>query len=415
MNLKSIKKALWPLAVGATLALGGCSSTGSGYTGGGVGPSTNSYGKALGSTEKTYTYNKDVYLDVAIPVIDPGFPMKNGYIDEKELVDENIWPEIRRLESKRFSVNIREALVKTKSFGSVRVVPGTGSSADLYIIGRINESNTMDTNIGITVVDSTNKEWGEKTFKMEASSGFYRDSSNEGKDPNYRIYSQIADWIYNLVQKKNAEDLKNIQLVSDMRYAEMYSPQEFNRYLTQNRGVIKLNGIPADADSMLARVREFQAQDEAFVDSLQSNYDTFYAETQEAYRAYQKESLPIQEQIAEEKAAQTRSAIFGVLGAVTSLAGANQNSNTGNVIAAVGAIAAVAAIKTAMDSNENLKEYSNIYDEMGQNLDLKVSPQVRKFEDSEVELSGTASQQYAQWQAHLQELYKANKTPETRI
>ena len=414
--MNKVSKILSLVAMGTSLILTGCGSTGSGYTGGGVGPSATNYGKALGSAERTYSYNKTTYLDVAIPVINPGFPMtSDGFVDEEELIEENIWPEIRRLESKRFSVNIRDALLKTKSFGAVRVVPGMGASADLFVIGKINESNTLDTRIGVAVVDSSNKTWGEKDFSIEASTGFYRDSSNEGKDPNRNLYTKIANWVYELVQKKTTAELNNIKLVSDMRYAAMYSPQKFNQYLSQNRGVVKLKALPAESDAMLARVREYRAQDQSFLDSLQENYDVFQAKTEQPYRAYQKEALPIQEKIAEQQAKRTRSAIFGVLGAVAAVAGEKQDTHLGNAVVVAGALTAVASLKGAIDANDAMQEYSAIYDEMGQNLDLQVSPQVRTFEDTEVELSGTAAEQYAQWQNHLMQIYRAKQTPNTKI
>lgn len=413
--MMSIKRFVCYVALGASLAIAGCANTGSGYSGGGVGPSANNFGKQLGSVERSYSYNKDIFLDVAIPVINPGLPMKDGYIDEEALVDENIWPEIRRLESKRFSVNIRDALLKTKSFGAVRVVPGLGSSADLYVIGKINESNTLDTKIGITVVDATNKEWGEKDFSIEASQGFYRDARNEGKDPNRNLYTQIANWVYELIQKKKAAELENVKLVRDMRYAEMYSPQEFNQYLSQKRGIVKLNALPADTDTMLTRVREYQAQDNAFIDSLQENYDVFQAETEEAYRTYQKEALPIQVKIEQERTDRNVAIGLGILSTIAAVAAGNQETHLGDAIAVAGAVGAIAAIKGALDSNEAIGEFQTVFDEQGQNLDLQVSPQVRKFEDSEVELSGTAAEQYAQWQAHLLEVYRANETPDVKI
>lgn len=413
--MTNISRIIAVVAMGVSLTITGCANTGSGYSGGGVGPSANNFGKQLGSSERSYAYNKDVYLDVAIPVINPGLPMKYGYVDEEAIVDQNIWPEVRRLESKRFSVNIRDALLKTKSFGAVRVVPGLGSSADLYVIGKINESNTMDTRIGITVVDATNREWGERDFEIESSSGFYRDAKNEGKDPNKNLYTDIANWVYDLIQKKKAAELENIKLVKDIRYAELYSPQTFNRYLTQKRGIVTLQGLPASTNEMLSRVRDYQAQDNAFIDSLQDNYDTFQAQTEEAYRTYQKEALPIQEKIAKERVQRNVNIGLGVLSAIAAVAGGNQETHTGNVIAAVGALGSVVAIKSAMDSNTAIDDYRNIFDEQGQNLDLQVSPQVRNFEDSEIELSGTAAEQYAQWQAHLLEIYRANDTPNVQL
>lgn len=44
---------------------------------------------------------------------------------------------------------------------------------------------------------------------------------------------------------------------------------------------------------MYQRVNVIKAKDQQFVDSLQDSYDTFYATTHDAYRAYQEETLPV--------------------------------------------------------------------------------------------------------------------------
>lgn len=423
MKKMGMKQAMLGVAVGAALALTGCGSTGSGYTGAGVGPSmVGPTSQALGSSKPVYAYNKEVYLDVVIPVLDPGLPKtSDGYIDDEELVEENIWPEVRRLESKRFAINMRNSLEETKSFNSVRVVPTPSSAGDLYVVSKIKESNTMETEIGISVIDATNTVWAEKDFEITASSGFYRDSRNHGKDPNRHIYTDIAKWVYGLIQAKTAQDLENVKLVADMRYAAMYSPEAFSGYLTEKRSrragtVVSVNGLPADTDVMLQRVREFEAQDMAFIDGLQESYDVFYQETDEVYRNYQRESLPIREKIAEEERERNTKAGIGIaLGLAAILTGRNSNSTSGAVGTAVAATAATAAFRGAMRDHEALTEYTSVFDEVGQNLDLQVAPQVRTFEDKEIELTGTASEQYAQWRAHLIEVYEENETPTTQL
>ena len=81
-------------------------------------------GQALGAQKNTYNYNSEIYMDVAIPVFDPGFPTeRDGTIDYDEIEEEGIWPQVRRLEANRFAIATKEALGETKSFGSINVTP----------------------------------------------------------------------------------------------------------------------------------------------------------------------------------------------------------------------------------------------------------------------------------------------------
>lgn len=415
IDMKHYTQIIFVFLVATTFLLSGCKSTSSGYSGQSLGPSSNRYAQPLGSEERSYPYNKPIFLDVAIPTIDPGFPMKNGYVDEEQLVEEDIWPEIRRLEAKRFSINIREALSKTKVFGSVQVVPNTGTSADLYIVGKIEESKATETELRITVVDATNRVWGERDFSVDTTSGFYRDAKNRGLDPNKNMYTNIARWVYTLLTPKPTSELDNIQLVKHMRYAQMYSPEAFSDYIVQDKGIYSVNALPADTDALLVRIQDYQAQDNAFLDALQENYDLFYIETNQPYRVYQKEAIALQESIKNERKGLWKNIARAAACTGIAVVAAKQDSHLGDAIATGCAIGTAFSIKGAMDNSASIAEYETTFDEVGQNLDLKVSPQVRSFEEEEIELVGTASEQYLQWRSHLLRVYQENETPNRQL
>ena len=314
-------KALFTVVATASfILLSGCGSTQTNVTS--VGPSMvgPGGGQALGAQKNTYNYNSEIYMDVAIPVFDPGFPTeRDGTIDYDEIEEEGIWPQVRRLEANRFAIATKEALGETKSFGSINVTPDASALADVYVLGKINYSDTETVEIGVKVMDAKNTVWGEEEFEYRVSEGWYRDAMSRGENPNGPVFEQIAKFVYDLLIKKSDTYKQEVQMVSDLRYAQMYSPESFSQYLTQGRrGEIELVSAPSDSDPMLRRVRAIQAKDEQFIDSLQETYDSFWVTTEEPYRKYQKETLPEAKKIRELEAERTTQQVTAGLFAVAS-------------------------------------------------------------------------------------------------
>lgn len=375
-------------------------------------------GQALGAQKNTYNYNSEIYMDVAIPVFDPGFPTeRDGTIDYDEIEEEGIWPQVRRLEANRFAIATKEALGETKSFGSINVTPDASALADVYVLGKINYSDTETVEIGVKVMDAKNTVWGEEEFEYRVSEGWYRDAMSRGENPNGPVFEQIAKFVYDLLIKKSDTYKQEVQMVSDLRYAQMYSPESFSQYLTQGRrGEIELVSAPSDSDPMLRRVRAIQAKDEQFIDSLQETYDSFWVTTEEPYRKYQKETLPEAKKIRELEAERTTQQVTAGLFAVASvLLGSNSSSTAGQVAAAGAGIAAIGTLSEAIKTNKELHAQRDLFDEMGQNLDIQVADQIVEIDNQRIELQGTASEQYYQLRARLKDIYDMESTPMTAL
>ena len=398
--------------------MSGCGSTQTNVTS--VGPSMvgPGGGQALGAQKNTYNYNSEIYMDVAIPVFDPGFPTeRDGTIDYDEIEEEGIWPQVRRLEANRFAIATKEALGETKSFGSINVTPDASALADVYVLGKINYSDTETVEIGVKVMDAKNTVWGEEEFEYRVSEGWYRDAMSRGENPNGPVFEQIAKFVYDLLIKKSDAYKQEVQMVSDLRYAQMYSPESFSQYLTQGRrGEIELVSAPSDSDPMLRRVRAIQAKDEQFIDSLQETYDSFWVTTEEPYRKYQKETLPEAKKIRELEAERTTQQVTAGLFAVASvLLGSNSSSTAGQVAAAGAGIAAIGTLSEAIKTNKELHAQRDLFDEMGQNLDIQVADQIVEIDNQRIELQGTASEQYYQLRARLKDIYDMESTPMTAL
>jgi len=412
------KTLLTVVATASFILLGGCGSTQTNVSS--VGPSMvgPGVGQPLGAQRNNYNYNSEIYMDVAIPVFDPGFPTdSDGSIDYDEIEEEGIWPQVRRLEANRFAIATKEALGETKSFGSINVTPDASALADVYVLGKINYSDTETVEIGVRVMDAKNTVWGEEEFEYRVSEGWYRDAMSRGENPNGPVFEQIAKFVYDLLIKKSEAYKQEVQMVSDLRYAQMYSPESFSQYLSQSRkGEIELVSAPSESDPMLRRVRAIQAKDEQFIDSLQETYDSFWVTTEAPYRKYQKETLPEAKKIRELETERTTKQVTAGLFAVASvLLGSNSSSTVGQVAAAGAGIAAIGSLSQAIQTNKELHAQRDLFDEMGQNLDIQVADQIVEIDNQRIELQGTAAEQYYQLRSRLKDTYDMEATPMTAL
>lgn len=413
MKLIGNKSALVALLTSSIVLISGCQSTASKVSS--VGPSMVGPGAAqpLASSKPVYTYNSAIFLNVAVPVFDPGFPMDGNVINYDEIEEEGIWPQVRRLEANRFAIATKEALSETNAFGSIHVTPDASAVADVYVLGNIITSDTETVELNIKVMDAKNTVWDEESFEYRVSEGWYRDAMSRGENPNGPIFTEVATFVYNLLMQKNEVYKKEIQQVATLRYANMYSPENFSKYLdTSRKGVIELVSMPSENDRMLQRVEAIQTKDEQFLDQLQDSYETFWMTTEQPYRDYQRETLPEAKRIRELQAERTQKQVVGGLLAIGSaLLGKNSDSSLGQATALAAGVGAVASIASAVKTNKELQTQRKLFDEMGQNLDIEVAEQIVEFNDQRIELQGTATEQYYQLRSHLKEIYEMESTP----
>lgn len=369
--------------------------------------------------------NASIFLDVAIPTFNPGFPEDDfGNIDGDELDELGIWPELRRTEAKLFSSELKGAMDDEKVFGSVSVVPDATTPSDLFILGKINYSDSEVVNIMITVVDSTGEIWGTKEFEHTVSKGFLRDQRNKDKNPYEPVFQQASDYVVSLLSKMSVEEKQYIKNMSLMRYARYYSPETYEQYIStelkkkngQRYYKFELKGLPDDKDPMLARIQDLRAQELLFVDRLQDNYDVFEAKTQDAYGNWQAETLPEVLAVREAQQERNKKAVLGVGAAIlAAVLSKNSNSSLGNAGAVLAGVGSVWAISDAFRNNARMKVHSAVIEEQGKALDLSVSPTVIEFENQVIELKGNAQEQYLQWKTHLRKVFQEEETPNIQL
>lgn len=357
-------------------------------------------------------------LDLIIPVFDPGLP--EGPVSSEE---ENIWPELRRAEANRFAYKLKEKLETTGQFGAIRVTPDNTATGDLYILGRIVESNGEEVEIEIEVIDISGKRWFTEDFDHKVSEGFHRDMRNDGKDAYDPLFEEAAEKIIEELSDHGLKELENLHYLADIRFGANFSDSAFMQYMKTNGGEYTLVSKPSDDDPMLQRVRAIRVRDQLFVDSLQDNYAFFSEQMNESYLMWQKQSLL---EMQAERAASKQAigqAIGGVLfiglAVLAAVAGANSDSIGSSTAGATGAIlggmAGASLLGQSFKTSAEAKVHRDSLNELGQSVDMELAPRVIAFEKESVELTGNAREQFMQWRTFLQKIYFEEMTPDVQL
>ncbi len=357
-------------------------------------------------------------IDVIIPVFDPGLPE-----DEADYEDENIWPELRRAEANRFAYKLKEELDKTGQFGSVRVTPDKSATGELYILGRIEESNGEEVEISIKAIDIRGREWLDQTYEHEVSEAFHKSIRNGGRDSYDPVFEEVAEKVNKIYVEKNPKIMEDLTFVSDLRFGANYLDSAFIQYFEVDGDQYKLVSKPSDDDPMFQRVKALRVRDQLFYDNLQNNYAAFSAQMNDSYLMWQEQSLL---EIQAERSANRKAigqAIGGValigLGVLSAVAGASSNSNAAQAAGAMGAIlggvGGAVLISESFKTSEEAKVHRDSLNELGRSVDLELAPQVITFEKESVELTGNVKEQSRQWRKFLQRLYTEEKTPDVQF
>ncbi|MBS24730.1 MAG: hypothetical protein CMQ28_03710 [Gammaproteobacteria bacterium] len=347
---------------------------------------------------------EDLLLDIGVAIFDPGLD------DMDDDVEELTNPQIRVAESRYAPFLLAETLQRSANWGIVRLMPNASSPMDLYINGTILESNGESMAMRIEVIDSTGRHWYTKLYDQEISQFSYDPSQRQQNDPFQILYNNIANDL--LAWKKaniDEDEIMEIRMISEILFAQRFSPEVFDDYLIQNRdGYLEIISLPADSDPMLSRIRDIRERDFMFIDTVQDYYATYVRQMRSPYDSWREQSYYETITLRELEASARRRFIAGAATVVGGLAAATQGSNYGTAIGGAYAVGAGAyLLKSGFDKQAEARIHMEALEELGQSLENEVAPQVINLDDRTITLSGSVDEQYEQWREILADLYAA--------
>ena len=138
------------------------------------------------------------------------------------------------------------------AWGAVRVVPTKKQISDLMVTGKILYSDGEKLNLHIIATDSRDVEWLNKKYISHASRYAYGTTTREKHDPFLAVYNTIANDLLHSLETLKERDRENIRLVTELLFAQSFSPDAYKGYLEKNRtGRTLVMRLPAEDDPML--------------------------------------------------------------------------------------------------------------------------------------------------------------------
>jgi hypothetical protein len=340
-------------------------------------------------------------LDIGVQIFDPGA----GEEDRQDLARRGLSPELRRSEARYVAFHLKKTLESTGNWGAVRVVPGPGEGLDVFVSGRILESNGKRLALEVDADDATGRRWLHRRYKGEADLSAYRTERVGRYEAFQEVYNRIANDLLASRDDRDAAELAVVRQVAGLRFAAALSPEAFSAYLKPaGSGRFRLLRLPAADDPMVARVSAIRDRDQMFVDTLNEHYLNFYEQMTGPYANWRMYSY--QEQDALDRI-RRESMLKKILGGVAIIAGMmmDTRSQAERAAADLAVFGGMAALESGFRQAKEKDVHVAALKELATSFDGEVAPLLVEVEGQQLKLTGSAETQFASWRELLRRVF----------
>lgn len=363
-------------------------------------------------------------LRLAIPVLDPGIPESTQLQEEK-----GIWPELRKAEAVRCAFKLKQWMHRYNQFDSIVVAADSSVSADIYLIGRIVESDSETMRIAYQVVDARGVAWTEeRTKRHRVEIGWHERYGSTDRDPFDPLYNKIAEDVYEELKdrgKAHVEQLEHnakvgpdkaryseLQLITttrDLAFASFLSP-EYNDFLNIEGRVYKIQYVPDEESDSWRRIQTIMHREDEFAQVIEDYYEGFRDQIESDYTKWQTDTFPVAREVRLSKRGRTIKALAGAALVVGSVAAAEdgaakEGDRSAENAAAAGVLAGGALIAGAFRDNHIHKKAVEELSELSRSLHNSLRPTRIDLNGKVITLTGTVHEQFGQWRSMLADIY----------
>ncbi len=345
---------------------------------------------------------EDQLMDVGI------LTFESEEISEKEAAEEGTSNEIRKAEGNFIPYHLKNTLHQTSHWGAVQVIPAETDSIDLFVKGKIIESNGEHLTLEIEVVDAADRPWFTKKYKMEATRNSYAGNRPGEKDAYQDIYNSIANDMADFKKKLTADDIKKIRVTAKLKFAEDFAPDAFDGYLAKGKNdETEIKRLPADNDPMMARLLKIREREYMYVDTLNEQYDAFYNDMWPSYENWRQLNMTERKAMREIKRRALTQQLIGALLIAGAIAAGSSDSSGAAAIQTGMILAGTQVIIRGFNVSKEAEIHEAAIQELGESFSSEMKPVVMEFEGKQYELTGSAEEQFNQWRALLRKIYFA--------
>ena len=339
-------------------------------------------------------------LDVGVLAFDPGLD------DLSDQQAEIVLPAVRVAEGHYLANQLARTIQDSSAWGAVRVLPDAAIITDVYVEGIILHSDGEKLQLGITVRDTSGRQWYQRSYTQEASEYAYERRKSIHRDPFQGLFNRIANDLSEFRKSLSGEEATSLRNISTLRFAKDFSPEAFDQHIQANRkGVLEIKRLPATNDPTLLRIQRIRERDYLFVDTTQEYYDAFSLQMAAPYQSWRRQNY--EEVLATRRLTrQSRErTIGGIVTVIAGIVAAGSNSGASRAAGAVAIGSGAMLVKSGLAKKGEAQMHVETLAELGQSLEAEVEPRTVTLEDQTITLNGNVQAQYQQWKALLQKIY----------
>ena len=302
-----------------------------------------------------------------------------------------VFDEIIQKETQFLPHLLKNTLVASSQWGAIRVIPERDPSLDLIVEGQIIQSDGETLELQIRAIDSSGREWLNRTYADQSIAEEYPESTRftldntfdaiNFVDPFQDIYNRIANDLVAVRTNLGEQTLDDLNLVTDMLYASDLSPNTFSGAITANEdGLLIVNRQPSLNDPMMARVADMKYRHHLFIDTVDEYYQTLFEDIQPAYVLWRRYSI---DQIAEIETSQ-------------------QEANRSDY----GSSSGFLSLSQRYDRFKWSKIFEREFNDLAAGFNNELAPAFLELNSQVHGLTGTMEQQYREWRGILRRLFE---------
>ena len=302
-----------------------------------------------------------------------------------------VFDEIIQKETQFLPHLLKNTLVASSQWGAIRVIPERDPSLDLIVEGQIIQSDGETLELQIRAIDSSGREWLNRTYADQSIAEEYPESTRftldntfdaiNFVDPFQDIYNRIANDLLAVRANLGEQALVDLNFVTDMLYASDLSPDTFSGSIIKNEdGLLIVDTLPSLDDPMMARVADMKYRHHLFIDTVDEYYQTLYEDIQPAYVLWRRYSI---DQIAEIETSQ-------------------QEANRSDY----GESSSFLSLSQRYDRFKWSKIFEREFNDLAAGFNNELAPAFLELNSQVHGLTGTMEQQYREWRGILRRLFE---------
>ena len=131
---------------------------------------------------------------------------------------------------------------------------------DVYVDGRIVQSDGRELVLDITVSDAAGRVWLRKEYEGDADTRAYKDVVSKPADPFQNLYNTLANDMLAARDQLTREQRVQLHEISNLRFAADLAPYAFGPYVARDRkGTYSVVRLPAPDDPVVQRMQRIRS------------------------------------------------------------------------------------------------------------------------------------------------------------